>query len=41
MRCFDQEIEKLVKAGVVDVETALAYAEDSQALQKSLEKHGK
>ncbi len=41
MQCFDQEIEKLVKAGVVDVETALAYAEDSQALQKLLEKHGK
>jgi len=39
MQCFDQEIEKLVRAGTVDTETGLAYAEDSQALQKALENH--
>jgi len=33
---FDQEIEKLVRAGVVDQEVGLSYATDSQQLQRSL-----
>ncbi|OLE57589.1 MAG: hypothetical protein AUG13_03210 [Chloroflexi bacterium 13_1_20CM_2_59_7] len=37
MQHFDGEIEKLVRSGVVDLETALAYATDTQALQKALE----
>jgi len=37
MQHFDGEIEKLVRSGVVDLETALAYATDIQALQKALE----
>ena len=34
---FDGEIEKLVRAGTVDTETALAYARDPQALRKTLQ----
>ncbi len=37
MQHFDGEIEKLVRAGVVDRETALAYATDPQQLRKTLE----
>ncbi|MGA9813007.1 MAG: PilT/PilU family type 4a pilus ATPase [Terriglobales bacterium] len=33
---FDQEIEKLVRAGVVDQEVGLSYATDSQQLQRTL-----
>ncbi len=33
---FDQEIEKLVRAGVVDQEVGLSYATDSQQLQRAL-----
>jgi twitching motility protein PilT len=33
---FDQEIEKLVRAGVVDQEVGLSYATDCQQLQRSL-----
>jgi twitching motility protein PilT len=33
---FDQEIEKLVRAGVVDQEVGLTYATDSQQLQRAL-----
>ena len=35
-RSFDQEIEKLVRAGIVDAEVALSYATDPQQLQRSL-----
>jgi len=38
MQSFDAEIEKLVRAGVVDSETALAYASDSAELRKKLSK---
>jgi len=33
---FDQEIEKLVRAGVVDQEVGLSYATDCQQLQRAL-----
>ena len=33
---FDQEIERLVRAGVVDQEVGLTYATDSQQLQRAL-----
>ncbi len=33
---FDQEIEKLVRAGIVDPEVGLSYATDSQQLQRTL-----
>ena len=33
---FDSEIERLVSAGVIDTETAFAYAADSNRLQQSL-----
>ena len=33
---FDQEIEKLVRAGVVDQEVGLTYATDSQQLERTL-----
>jgi twitching motility protein PilT len=33
---FDQEIEKLVRTGVVDQEVGLSYATDSQQLQRAL-----
>ena len=33
---FDQEIEKLVRAGVVDSEVGLSYATDQQQLQRIL-----
>jgi twitching motility protein PilT len=33
---FDQEIEKLVRAGVVDQEVGLSYATDPQQLQRAL-----
>lgn len=36
MHRFDAEIEKLVRAGVVDVETALAYASDPRQMQQIL-----
>ncbi|MBZ5599749.1 MAG: PilT/PilU family type 4a pilus ATPase [Acidobacteriia bacterium] len=36
MQHFDGEIEKLVRAGVVDMETALAHATDAQALRQAL-----
>jgi twitching motility protein PilT len=36
MQHFDGEIENLVRAGVVDLETALAYATEPQALAKTL-----
>jgi twitching motility protein PilT len=36
MQHFDGEIEKLVRAGVVDKETALAYATNPQELRQSL-----
>ena len=37
MQHFDGEIEKLVRSGVVDAETALAYATDPSQLRKTLE----
>jgi len=37
MQHFDGEIEKLVRAGTLDTETAVAYASDPQDLQKSLD----
>ena len=39
MQDFDCEIEKLVRAGTVDLETGLAYASDPAELQKSLGAH--
>jgi len=36
MQHFDAEIEKLVRASVVDVETALTYATDPRQLQRAL-----
>jgi twitching motility protein PilT len=36
MQHFDAEIEKLVRAGVVDRETALTHATDPEELRKSL-----
>jgi twitching motility protein PilT len=33
---FDAEIEKLVRSGVVDLETALTYATNPQQLQEAL-----
>lgn len=37
MQHFDGEIEKLVRAGVVDTETALAHATDARELRQALE----
>ena len=37
MQHFDGEIEKLVRAGVVDLETGLAYATDASQLRQTLE----
>ena len=37
MQHFDAEIEKMVRAGIVDLETALAYATDAQGLRQALE----
>jgi len=37
MQHFDGEMEKLVRGGVVDLETALGYASDREGLQKALE----
>jgi twitching motility protein PilT len=36
MQYFDGELEKLVRSGVVDLETALAYATDPQELRQNL-----
>jgi Tfp pilus assembly pilus retraction ATPase PilT len=36
MQHFDAEIEKLVRAETVDLETALNYATDSRELQRAL-----
>ena len=36
MQHFDAEIEKLVRAGIVDLEAALTYATDPQELQRAL-----
>jgi twitching motility protein PilT len=36
MQSFDQEIERLVRAEVVDTEVALSYAADPQRLQRAL-----
>ena len=36
MQDFDCEIEKLVRAGTLDLETGLAYASDPAELQKNL-----
>jgi twitching motility protein PilT len=37
MQHFDGEIEKLVRAGIVDLETALAYATDASQLRRTFE----
>ena len=37
MQHFDGEIEKLVRSGMIDPETAQAYARDPQALQTALQ----
>jgi twitching motility protein PilT len=37
MQVFDGEIEKLVRAGIVDLETALAHAANPRELEKTLE----
>jgi twitching motility protein PilT len=36
MQHFDQEIERLVREGVVDLDTAVSYASDPQQLQNAL-----
>jgi Tfp pilus assembly pilus retraction ATPase PilT len=36
MQHFDAEIEKLVRNGIVDVQTALAHANDTQGLKHAL-----
>ena len=36
MQHFDAEIEKLVRSGVVDSQTALTYANDAQVLKQAL-----
>jgi twitching motility protein PilT len=36
MRCFDHEIEKLIRTEVVDREVGLSYATDPQQLQRAL-----
>jgi twitching motility protein PilT len=36
MQYFDGEIEKLVRAGVVDLDTAMMYATDPQELRQTL-----
>ncbi len=36
MQHFDAEIEKLVRSGTVDMQTALVYASDAQSLKQSL-----
>jgi len=36
MRCFDQDIERLIRAEVVDREVGLSYATDPQQLQRAL-----
>jgi twitching motility protein PilT len=36
MQHFDQEIERLVREGVVDLDTAISYASDPQQLQSAL-----
>jgi twitching motility protein PilT len=36
MQCFDGELEKLVRAGVVSSETAMMYATDPQELRRTL-----
>ena len=36
MQHFDAEIEKLVRKGVVDIQTALAHANDAQELKRAL-----
>jgi Tfp pilus assembly pilus retraction ATPase PilT len=37
MQHFDAEIEKLVRTNIVDLETALTYATDTQQLRQSLQ----
>jgi len=37
MQHFDGELEKLVRAGVVDLDTAMTYATDPQELRQILE----
>ncbi len=37
MQCFDDEIEKLVRTEIVDVEAAIAHASDGFALRQALE----
>jgi Tfp pilus assembly pilus retraction ATPase PilT len=36
MQTLDVEIAKLVRAGMVDLETALSFASDSEALRRTL-----
>jgi len=38
MQHFDQEIETLVRSGIIEMETALSYASDAQQLQSALSK---
>jgi Tfp pilus assembly pilus retraction ATPase PilT len=40
MQYFDGEIEKLVRGGVVDMETALKHATDPQELRAVLQECG-
>jgi len=36
MQCFDDEIEKLIRAGTIDIETGLSYATNSGNLRLHL-----
>jgi Tfp pilus assembly pilus retraction ATPase PilT len=36
MQCFDGELEKLVRAQVVDLDTAITYATDPHGLRRNL-----
>lgn len=38
MQCFDDEIEKLLRAGVVDLETAVSYATNPSHLRSAMKK---
>jgi twitching motility protein PilT len=38
MQYFDGELEKLVRAGIVDFDTAMMYATDAEELQQALKR---
>jgi hypothetical protein len=36
MQCFDDEIEKLIRAGVIDIDTGLSYATNAGNMRLQL-----